>query len=125
MPMSAYFWPTLLTLKSLQSRALRKRVWSKISPAARSLVNAAILYLRKSGRTESPAHVEALRKVKEGNLKLTIPLRHLGKAVELAKVRTTWVEVDNEKAVALGIQWLNMPRSRRIVETTLGAAVTP
>jgi hypothetical protein len=108
--MSAYFWPTLLTLNSLQSRALRRGVWARVSPAARALVDAAILYLRRGGRIKSPALVDALRKVEEGILKLTIHLKHLAKAVGLAIARARGVEIDEEKAVALGIQWLNTPR---------------
>ncbi|MGC9171198.1 MAG: hypothetical protein ACP5HD_10760, partial [Thermoproteus sp.] len=81
-----------------------------VSPAARALVDAAILYLRRGGRIKSPALVEALRKAAEEILRLAAPLRLLAKAVGLAIARARGVEVDEERAVALGIQWLNTPR---------------
>ncbi len=81
-----------------------------MSPAARALIDAAILYLRRGGRVKSPTLVEALRRAAEEVLRLTTPLRLLAKAVGLAIARARGIEADEEKAVALGIQWLNTPR---------------
>ncbi|AEA11530.1 hypothetical protein TUZN_0024 [Thermoproteus uzoniensis 768-20] len=110
MLLAAGFRPTLLALKALKSRALRRGVWARVSPAARALVDAAILYLRRGGRIKSSALVEALRRAAEEVLRLTAPLKLLAKAVGLAIARARGVEVDEERAVALGIQWLNTPR---------------
>ncbi|MCU7787786.1 hypothetical protein ODS41_07655 [Pyrobaculum sp. 3827-6] len=46
-------------------------------------------------------------------LRLAAPLRLLAKAVGLAIARARGVEVDEERAIALGIQWLNTPRRWR------------
>jgi len=46
-------------------------------------------------------------------LRLTMPIRVLAKAVGYAVARQLGVEVDEEKAIALGIQWLNTPRGWR------------
>jgi hypothetical protein len=70
MLLAAGFTPTLLSLTALKSRALRRGVWARVSPAARALVDAAILYLRRGGRIKSPALVEALRKAAEEILRL-------------------------------------------------------
>jgi len=37
----------------------------------------------------------------------------LAKAVGCAAARRLGIEIDEERAVALGIQWLNTPRGRR------------
>ncbi|MGC9051560.1 hypothetical protein [Pyrobaculum sp.] len=113
MLLAAGFTPTLLSLTALKSRALRRGVWARVSPAARALIDAAILYLRRGGRIKSPALVEALRKAAEEILRLAAPLRLLAKAVGLAIARARGVEVDEERAIALGIQWLNTPRRWR------------
>ena len=113
MLLAAGFAPSLLSLSALKSRALRKGVWYKINPAARALIDAAILYLRRGGRIKSPALAEALRKAAEEVLRLTTPVRVLAKAVGYAVARQLGVEVDEEKAVALGIQWLNTPKRWR------------
>ena len=100
----------MLSLTALKSRALRRGAWTRVSPAARALIDAAILYLRRGGRVKSPTLVEALRRAAEEVLRLTTPLRLLAKAVGLAIARARGIEADEEKAVALGIQWLNTPR---------------
>ena len=105
--------PSLVSLSALKSRALRRGVWYKISPAARALIDAAILYLKRGGRIKSPALAEALRKAAEEVLRMVSPIRVLAKAVGYAVARQLGVEIDEEKAVALGLQWLNTPRRWR------------
>jgi hypothetical protein len=41
------------------------------------------------------------------------PIRVLAKAVGYALARQLGVEIDEEKAIALGLQWLNTPRRWR------------
>jgi hypothetical protein len=113
MLLAAGFVPSFLSLSALKSRALRKGVWYKINPAVRALIDAAILYIRRGGRIKSPVLAEALRKAAEEVLRLTTPIRILAKAVGYAVARRLGVEIDEEKAVALGIQWLNTPRGWR------------
>ena len=110
--------PSFLSLSALKSRALRKGAWYRVSPAARALIDAAILYLKRGGRIKSPALVEALRRAAAEVLRLATPIRVLAKAVGYAVARQLGVEVDEEKAVALGIQWLNTPRRWRKDLTT-------
>jgi hypothetical protein len=107
------FVPSLVSLSALKSRALRKGVWYKINPAARALIDAAILYLRRGGRIKSPALIDALRRAAEEVLRLTTPIRMLAKAVGYALARQLGVEVDEERAIALGLQWLNTPKRWR------------
>ena len=102
--------PSFLSLSALKCRALRKVAWFRVSPAARALIDAAILYLRRGGRIKSPALAEALRKAAEEVLRLAAPIRMLAKAVGYALARRLGIETDEEKAVALGIQWLNTPK---------------
>jgi hypothetical protein len=104
------FVPSFLSLSALKSRALRKGIWYKINPAAKALIDAAILYLKRGGRIKSPALFEALRKAAEEVLRLTTPIRLLAKTVGYAIARQLGVEIDEEKAIALGLQWLNTPR---------------
>ena len=97
---------------------MRRGVWLRARPAARALIDAAILYLRRGGRIRSPALVEALRRAAEEILRATTPIRLLAKAIGYAIARRLGVEVDEEKALALGLQWLNTPRRwRRDVAT--------
>ena len=110
MLLAAGFVPTLLSLKALKSRALRKGVWFKLDPAARALLDATILYLKKGGRIRSPALAEALRTVAEKILTLTKPIRLLAKAVGMAIARAKGLKADEELAVVLGLQWINTPR---------------
>jgi hypothetical protein len=110
MLLAAGFVPSLVSLSALKSRALRKGAWFRVGPAARALIDAAILYLRRGGRVKSPALLEALRKAAEEVLRLAAPIRLLAKAVGYAVARKLGVEIDEEKAIALGIQWLNTPR---------------
>jgi len=118
MLLAAGFVPSLVSLSALKSRALRRGVWYKISPAARALIDAAILYLKRGGRIKSPALAEALRKAAEEVLRMVSPIRVLAKAVGYALARQLGVEIDEEKAVALGLQWLNTPKKwRRDVAT--------
>jgi hypothetical protein len=97
---------------------LRKGIWYKINPAARALIDAALLYLRRGGRINSPTLLEALRRAAEEELRLAAPMRVLARAVGYAVARRLGVEVDEEKALALGLQWLNTPKKwRRDVAT--------
>lgn len=113
MLLAAGFAPSFLSLSALKSRALRKGMWFRVSPAARALIDAAILYLRRGGRIKSPTLLEALRKAAEEVLLLTTPIRILAKAAGYAVARKLGIEVDEEKAVALGLQWLNTPKRWR------------
>ena len=110
------FVPSLLSLSALKSRALRKGIWYKINPAARALIDAAILYLKRDGRIKSQVLIDALRRAAEEVLALTTPIRVLAKAIGCLMAKRLGVEVDEERAVALAIQWLNTPeRWRRAV----------
>ena len=102
--------PSLVSLSALKSRALRRGAWFRVGPAAGALIDAAILYLKRGGRIKSPALAEALRKAAEEVLRLTTPIRILAKAVGYAVARQLGVEVDEERATALGLQWLNTPK---------------
>jgi hypothetical protein len=113
MLLAAGFVPSLVSLSALKSRALRRGIWFRVSPAARALIDAAILYLRAGGRIKSPTLLEALRKAAEEVLRLAAPIRILAKAVGYAVARQLGVEIVEEKAIALGIQWLNTPRRWR------------
>ncbi len=113
MLLAAGFVPSFLSLSALKSRALRRGVWFRVSPAARALIDAAILYLRRGGRIKSPALAEALRKAAEEVLCLTTPIRVLAKAVGYAIARRLDVEIDEKRAIALGLQWLNTPKRWR------------
>ncbi len=107
-----------MSLSALKSRALRRGVWFRVGPAARALIDAAIFYLRRGGRIKSPALIDALRRAAEEVLRLAAPIRVLAKAVGYALARQLGIEVDEEKAVALGIQWLNTPKKWRKEVTT-------
>jgi len=107
------FVPSFVSLSALKSRALRKGAWFRVSPAARALIDAVILYLRRGGRLKSPTLLEALRKAAEEVLRLTTPIRILAKAAGYAVARRLGVEVDEERAIALGLQWLNTPKRWR------------
>jgi len=110
--------PSPVSLSALKNRALRKGIWFRVGPAARALIDAAILYLKRGGRIKSPALIDALRRAAEEVLRLTTPIRILAKAVGYALARRLSVKVDEEKAIALGIQWLNTPRGWRKDLTT-------
>jgi hypothetical protein len=107
------FVPSFVSLSALKSRALRRGAWFRVGPAARALIDVAILYLKRGGHIKSPALLEALRRVAEEILRLTTPVRVLAKAVGYALARRLGIDVDEERAVALGIQWLNTPRRWR------------
>jgi hypothetical protein len=113
MLLAAGFVPSLVSLSALKSRALRRGVWFRVGPAARALIDAAILYLRRGGHVKSPALLEALRKAAEEVLRLATPMRVLAKAAGYAVARQLGVEIDEEKAIALGLQWLNTPKRWR------------
>ncbi len=110
--------PSLVSLSALKSRALRRGAWFRARPAARALIDATILYLKRGGRIKSPALAEALRKAAEEVLRMVSPIRVLAKAVGYAVARQLGVEVDEERAVALGLQWLNTPKRWRKEFTT-------
>jgi len=105
--------PSLLSLSALKSRALRRGVWFRVSPAVRALIDAAILYLRRGGRIKSPTLAETLRKAAEEVLRLAAPIRVLAKAVGYAVARRLGIETDEVRAIALGLQWLNTPKRWR------------
>ena len=113
MLLAAGFEPSLVSLSALKSRALRKGAWFRVSPAAKALIDAAILYLRAGGRIKSPTLLEALRKAAEEVLRLAAPIRILAKAVGYAVARQLGIETDEERAIALGLQWLNTPKRWR------------
>jgi len=113
MLLAAGFVPSLVSLSALKSRALRKGAWFRVSPAAKALIDAAILYLRAGGRIKSPTLLEALRKAAEEVLRLAAPIRILAKAVGYAVARQLGIETDEERAIALGLQWLNTPKRWR------------
>jgi ribosomal protein S7 len=113
MLLAAGFVPSFVSLSALKSRALRRGVWFRVSPAARALIDAAILYLKRGGRIKSPALAEVLRKAAEEVLRPITPVRVLAKAVGYSVARRLGVEVDEERAVALGLQWLNTPKRWR------------
>ena len=115
MLLAAGFVPTLLSLKALKSRALRKGVWFKLDPAARALLDATILYLRAGGRIRSPALAQALKAVAEKILALTTPLKILARVIGMAIARAKGLAADEELAVALGLQWMNTPRRYKIL----------
>jgi hypothetical protein len=110
MLLAAGFVPSFLSLSALKSRALRRGVWFRVSPAARALIDAAILYLRRGGRIKSPALIDALRRAAEEVLTLATPVRVLAEAIRRLIAKRLGVDVDEERAVALGIQWLNTPK---------------
>ena len=113
MLLAAGFVPSLLSLSALKSRALRKGAWFRVSPAARALIDAAILYLRRGGRIKSPALIDALRRAAEEVLRMVSPIRVIAKAVGYAVARQLGIETDEERAIALGLQWLNTPKRWR------------
>jgi len=113
MLLTAGFVPSLLSLSALKSRALRKGVWFRLDPAARALVDATLLYLKRGGVIKSPALINALRAVAERILSSTSPLRVLAKAVGMAIARARGIQADEERAIALGIQWINTPKQWR------------
>jgi len=113
MLLAAGFVPTLMSLTALKSRALRRGVWHRASPAARALIDAAILYLRKGGRIKSQTLLQALKKAAEEILLLVTPIRVVAKTIGFLIAKTRGVETDEEKAVALGLQWLNTPKRWR------------
>ena len=113
MLLAAGFVPSLVSLTALKSRALRRGVWHRVSPAARALIDAAILYLRKGGRIKSQTLLQALKKAAEEVLLLVIPIRVVAKTIGFLIAKTRGVETDEEKAVALGLQWLNTPKRWR------------
>ena len=126
MLLAAGFAPSLLSLKALKSRALRKGVWYRVSPAARALIDAAILYLRRGGRIKSQTLLQALKKAAEEIFWLITPIRVIAKTIGLFLAKTRGLEVDEEKAIALGLQWLNNPlrKSRRLAELTATGLAT-
>jgi hypothetical protein len=86
---TAGFVPSLLSLLALKSRALRRGVWFRVGPAARALIDAAILYLKRGGRIKSPALAEALRKAAEEVLRLAAPICLLARAAKSIATNAT------------------------------------
>ena len=108
--LAAGFAPSFVLLVGLKSLALRRGVWFRVSPAARALIDAAILYLKRGGRIKSPVLIDALKRAAEEVLTLATPVRVLAEAIGRLIAERLGVEVDEERAVALGIQWLNTPK---------------
>ena len=108
--LAAGFAPSFVLLVGLKSRALRRGVWFRVSPAVRALIDAAILYLKRGGRIKSPALLETLRKAAEEVLTLATLMRVLAETIGRLIAKRLGVDVDEERAVALGIQWLNTPK---------------
>jgi hypothetical protein len=112
------FVPSFLSLSALKSRALRRGAWFKVGPAARALIDAAVLYLKRGRPHKIASPRRGLKKAAEEILRLAAPLCVLAKAVGYAVARQLGVEIDEEKAVALGLQWLNTPKRWRKEITT-------
>jgi len=93
--------PSLVSLRGFKSRALRRGVWFRARPAARALIDAAILYLRRGGRIKSQVLADALRRAAEEVLRLTTPIRVLAKAIGYALARLLGVEVNLARAGGL------------------------
>jgi hypothetical protein len=113
----------LSRLVALKSRALRRGVWHRARPAARALIDAAILYLRRGGRVRSPALVQALARAVEEVFRLAAPAGILARLVGLALARIRGVRADEERALAMGLQWLNTPLRWRRVDACLAWAL--
>ncbi|ABO07899.1 hypothetical protein [Pyrobaculum calidifontis] len=105
--------PVLHRLLAVRSLALRRGVWFRVRPAARALIDAVILHLRRGGRVKSPALLEAVRRAVEEVVALAAPLRVKAKALGYAIAAKLGITVDEEKAIALGIQWINTPKRYR------------
>jgi len=100
-------------LLAVRSLALRRGVWHRVRPAARALIDAVILHLRRGGRVKSPALIEAVRRAVEEALSLAAPLRVKAKALGYSIAAKLGIAVDEERAIALGIQWINTPKRYR------------
>lgn len=98
-----------LRLVALRARALRLGVWRFVSPTARALIEAAIHFLRRGGRIKSQTLLAALQKAINEVMQLVTPLRQKAIALGRAIARQRGVEVDEERALALGLQILNTP----------------
>ncbi|CCC82003.1 hypothetical protein [Thermoproteus tenax] len=105
-----------LRLVALRARALRLGVWRFVSPTARALIEATILFLRRGGRIKSQTLLAALESAVKEVLQLVAPLRLKAIALGRAVARERGVEVDEERALALGLQILNTPRRWRAIE---------
>ncbi|ABO07911.1 hypothetical protein [Pyrobaculum calidifontis] len=100
-------------LLAVRSLALRRGVWFRVRPAARALIDAVIIHLRRGGRVKSPALIDALKRAVEEALSLAAPLRVKAKALGYAIAAKLGITVDEERAIALGIQWINTPKRYR------------
>jgi len=105
--------PVLHRLLAVRSLALRRGVWFRVKPAARALIEAVILHLRRGGRVRAPALLEAVRRAVEEVMSLAAPLRVKAKAIGYAIALKLGLAVDEERAIALGIQWINTPKRYR------------
>jgi len=72
----------LCRFRRLKAAPCAGGVWFRVSPTARALIDAALLYLKKGGRIKSQALLETLRKAAEEVLRLTTPIRVLAKAAK-------------------------------------------
>ncbi|MEL9989911.1 MAG: hypothetical protein QXP98_03890 [Thermoproteus sp.] len=100
-------------LSAVRSLALRRGVWLKASPTARALIESVVFHLKRGGRVKSPALLTALEEAVKEVLTLALPLRVKAKAIGYAIAKRLKIEIDEEKAVALGIQWINTPKRYR------------
>ncbi|MEL9989903.1 MAG: hypothetical protein QXP98_03930 [Thermoproteus sp.] len=102
-----------LRLSAVRALALRRGVWFRVRPPARALIESVLFHLKRGGRVKSPALLTALEEAVREILSLTLPLRIKAKAIGYAIAKRLGVKVDEEKAVALGIQWMNTPKRYR------------
>ncbi|MEM1637593.1 MAG: hypothetical protein QW247_07740 [Pyrobaculum sp.] len=102
-----------LRLSAVRALALRRGVWFRVRPPARALIEAVLLHLKRGGRVKSPALLTALEEAVKEVLTLALPLRVKAKAIGYAIAKRLKIEIDEEKAVALGIQWINTPKRYR------------
>ncbi|MEM1597654.1 MAG: hypothetical protein QW598_01580 [Pyrobaculum sp.] len=111
----------LLRLSAARALALRRGVWFRVRPPARALIEAVLLHLKRGGKIRSVVLLKALEAAVREALSLALPLRVRAKALGYAIARRLGVEVDEEKALALGLQWINTPRRYRTAVDPLDA----
>lgn len=102
-----------LRLSAARALALRRGVWFRVRPPARALIEAVLLHLKRGGRVRSEVLLKALEAAVKEILSLALPLRVKAKAIGYAIAKRLGIKVDEEKAVALGIQWINTPKRYR------------
>lgn len=101
---------SLPLLVAVKRRTLRRGAWFRVPAVKRALIDAAIAYLRRGGRA-GPRLFSALREAVEEVLRRALTLRELARRIGRALAGGR--EVEDEVAVALGLQWMNTPRRYR------------